>query len=224
MGKKKKIQTNEQTGDNLQQPVPSKSTKSKQSILKFRDFLELQASLLPAVSFAPGSIAFYDTVRTWNAYAIMFPERCADVIVWNEGGALSAVKNDLSNHDQIKVMLQDLSKRKLPNLDESLRSDMYHKEQEKQAVHIQKLQEKSKAAEIANQEKNEPVETQTQSEQPAPSVNPVLDGVNLPPDVIDSLNNSSAAATTQQIQNNPDEKVDDTGEDGELHVPSHIQS
>lgn len=85
----------------------------------FREFLEIHASLLPAVNFAPGSTAFYDLIRLWNGLAVLFPEKCADVIVWEKGKMVSATKNDL-DLNEIKL---SLTSRKLENLPDNLRTN-----------------------------------------------------------------------------------------------------
>ena len=53
--------------------------------MKFAEFYKAQKDLLcdeqkGGVNFEEGSKAYWDTVKTWNALATIFPEKCDDVV------------------------------------------------------------------------------------------------------------------------------------------------
>lgn len=85
--------------------------------MRFTEFLEIHASLMPAVSFAAGSPAFIDLLRSWNTLAILFPDRCADVIVWGKGDMPSVLANDID----VEQLRATLGSRPLENLPTELR-------------------------------------------------------------------------------------------------------
>lgn len=92
--------------------------------IKFREFLEIHASLMPGVNHAPGSPAFVDLLRGWNTTAILFPEKCADVIIWGKNGSPVAMANDINVVDTLEA----LKDRPLSNIPSDYRSDIYQKQ------------------------------------------------------------------------------------------------
>lgn len=107
--------------------------------LKFLEFLEIHASLLPQVNFFPGSPAMVDLFRGWNSLAILFPEKCADVVVWGKGETPSFMSNDLGS--SIDNTLKVLSERKLENLPDEYRSLVFKGRQREIETERAKIQE-----------------------------------------------------------------------------------
>ncbi len=125
------------------------ATKSK---LKFREFVEIQASLMPAVNFAPGSSAFYDLLRLWNGVAILFPEKCEDVVTWPKGGVPTTFANDLEPGS----VLSSLAKKPLDNLPDDLRTG--YRDHKAQQQELQKKKETEKV--LTNQDVPPPADIQ----------------------------------------------------------------
>ena len=143
---------------------------SKNKKMKFREFLEVQASLMPAVNFAPGSSAFYDLLRAWNTMAILQPERCADVVVWEKGGMPTTMSNDLD----IKDIQKTLKTKPMENLPDNLRTgynpqEMIEKkkrEQEKKRKEQEELDKKQAEIDAAKQPEDEDVTQPVEDELP----------------------------------------------------------
>lgn len=115
--------------------------------MKFHEFLEIHASLLPAVSFAPGMIAYYDLIRSWNTIAILFPEKCEDVMVYEEGGVPTSVKNDL-NLEELQNLLANKALNNLPDNQRTRYNPVKIMEEKRRKQEAEKLRkEKAKLTE-----------------------------------------------------------------------------
>lgn len=115
------------------------TNKSDTKKIRFRQFLEIHASLMPAVQHHPGSPAFYDLMRLWNSLAFMFPEKCDNILVYPVGENPKAMPNDLKLFDALKT----LEGRPLENLPDELRSVGY--QNRKKTEEAQKEIDKEKA-------------------------------------------------------------------------------
>lgn len=187
--------------------------------MTFREFLEIQASLMPAINFAPGTTAFYDLLRAWNTIAILFPEKCANVIAWEKGGTPAAMKNDL-NIDDIQATLKT---KKLENLPDNLRSG-YTLPQKAAPVQPPVAPPVKPPA-----DKQAPPATPQQppaaKQEPPAQADPALDG--LPPEVRQSLKNTTPTAVPKDVAAEEAESKDapETAAeaDDDTHVPAHAQ-
>jgi hypothetical protein len=54
--------------------------------MKFTEFVENHQKLMPKVKHEMdiGNPAIRILTRDWNTMAMMFPEKCDDVVIWNE--------------------------------------------------------------------------------------------------------------------------------------------
>lgn len=129
--------------------------------MMFREFLEIQASLMPAVNYAPGSSGFYDLLRAWNTEAILHPERCADVVVWEKGGQPTTMANDLD----LKDIQKTLKTKPLENLPDNLRTEY---NPQKIAEQKRKEMERKKAEEEKQEQKTEVVDNEKTDETTKP--------------------------------------------------------
>ena len=80
--------------------------------------------------------AFYDLMRLWNTLALLFPERCDDILVYPVGELPKAMPNDL----RLTEALETLKERPLDNLPEELRSTGYqgHRKEEEAKRELKK--------------------------------------------------------------------------------------
>lgn len=82
--------------------------------MKFKEYIEIQGKLIKGISSAPGSPGFIDLVRSWNSLAVLFPEKCEDVILWPLGEDPYAHKNDktldmILGKDEVKKIVKQSS-------------------------------------------------------------------------------------------------------------------
>lgn len=75
--------------------------------MSFREFRDIHKKLWAGVDMTMGTVGHTQLMRTYNSFAIMFPEKCSDIIVW---GDPKSPPQSLSNDLNIPELLKDLSK------------------------------------------------------------------------------------------------------------------
>lgn len=77
----------------------TKSTKAPVDVRKgisFRQFLAIHKKLWTGIEMSAGTPGHTQLMRQWNSMAIMFPEKCSDMIVWEERQEPKLINNDLN--------------------------------------------------------------------------------------------------------------------------------
>lgn len=73
--------------------------------ISFRDFLAIHKKLWPAVDMKRGTPGHTQLMRQWNSLAILFPEKCKDVVVWADPQDPKLFDNDLNIPEIIKSLV-----------------------------------------------------------------------------------------------------------------------
>ena len=72
--------------------------------LSFRQFLAIHKKLWTAVDMKRGTPGHTQLMRIWNSLAILFPEKCADMVIWDKEQTQDPklMKNDLDLSELLK--------------------------------------------------------------------------------------------------------------------------